>query len=238
VPAARSPADRASAFAPRSTPPSGIVGTRAGHGLPLAPNPAVPGAPRAQAACITPAVPSRNARLVSAHSLRNGKLTSRNAENGRRTAAGLAGPPGPVHRRPHSLKVPKTYATRRYSWMTPSRKSSHGRPRANPPTATRGHRPYGLLGAYAQVACVFGTYTTWTRTRRAAPNCWPTSSGPRTCGPTRAAIWPAGSSTGRTGSISASAPKTASPRPAANMTGLPGFLARLRLSICAGQAPM
>ncbi len=64
---------------------------------------------------------------------------------------------------------------------------------------------------------------TWTPPRRAARNCWPKSSVPREYGPPRAAIWPKEQSTGSTGSISGSAPKTTSLKRGANMTGCPGW---------------
>ena len=57
-------AGASTAFPPARTPPSGIVGTRAGHGLPLAPNPAAPGAPSR----------SQPPRITTTASLSNGKL--------------------------------------------------------------------------------------------------------------------------------------------------------------------
>ena len=60
-----------------------------------------------------------------------------------------------------------------------------------------------------------------TSTRRAARTCWSRSGTPRNGGKRPAATTPAGSSTGPTGSISGSAPRTTSAPRGGNMTGSP-----------------
>jgi Recombinase/Recombinase zinc beta ribbon domain len=78
-----------------------------------------------------------------------------------------------------------------------------------------------VLDALESRACKKRCAAARTTMRRAARNCWRRSNVPRKRALRRGVTWRTGLSTGPTGLISGSAPRTTSPGPGANMTGLP-----------------